>query len=99
MNNKLATSIRENGMNVIFNNIVNVEELTKIDSGKFVFPVYMENGDKYFCEIDFIAKKEDYTTDYDVKKYKEKLEKANIREKEKEEKKKKNIKKKNNDVE
>ena len=82
MNNKTASNIRKNGMNHIFNNVINSNELIRIDSGKFVFPVIMENGDKFYCEIDFIAKKEDYTPDYDVSKYNDKIERMKKAEKE-----------------
>ena len=81
MNNKLATEIRDYGMNRVFEGI-DFSELIQIDSGKFVFPIDVE-GTVYFCEVDFVAKKEDYTPDYDVKKYAEKLHNAEIREKEK----------------
>jgi len=82
MNNKIASSVRENGMNCIFNNVINPDELIRIDSGKFVFPVFMENGDKFYCEIDFIAKKEDYTPNYDISKYNDKIERMKKAEKE-----------------
>lgn len=82
MNNKTASNIRENGMNHIFNNVINSNELIRIDSGKFIFPVIMENGDKFYCEIDFIAKKEDYTPDYDISKYNDKIERMKKAEKE-----------------
>ena len=81
MNNKLATEIRDYGMNRVFD-VMDFSELIRIDSGKFVFPVDVE-GTVYFCEVDFVAKKEDYTPDYDTKKYAEKLHNAEIREKEK----------------
>lgn len=81
MNNKTAQIIRENGMNHIFNNVINSEELIRIDTGKFVFPVVVDEV-KYFCEIDFIAKKEDYTIDYDVKKYAEKIDRMEKAQKE-----------------
>lgn len=86
MNNKTATMIRDFGIARIFDG-VDFSELIKIDSGKFVFPINTDEGD-FFCEVDFIAKKEDYTPDYDVKKYAEKLANAEQREKEKEQKKK-----------
>jgi len=86
MNNKTATMIRDFGIARIFDG-VDFSELIKIDSGKFVFPINTDEGD-FFCEVDFIAKKEDYTPDYDVKKYAEKLANAAQREKEKEQKKK-----------
>ena len=81
MNNKTASLIRNYGMNRVFEGI-EFSELIQIDSGKFVFPIDVE-GTVYFCEVDFVAKKEDYTPDYDVKKYAEKLHNAEIREKEK----------------
>ncbi len=81
MNNKTASMIRDFGMARVFDG-VDFSELVQIDSGKFVFPVNTEEGD-FWCEVDFVAKKEDYTPDYDVKKYAEKLHNAEIREKEK----------------
>ena len=84
MNNKLATEIRDYGMNRVFDGM-DFSELIRIDSGKFVFPVDVE-GTVYFCEVDFVAKKEDYTPDYDVKKYAEKVANAEKREQEKREK-------------
>ena len=74
MNNKLATEIRDYGMNRVFDGM-DFSELIRIDSGKFVFPVDVE-GTVYFCEVDFVAKKEDYTPDRDVRLYAEKLAKA-----------------------
>jgi len=81
MNNKVASMVRDYGMSRVFDGI-DFSELVKIDSGKFVFPVDVENV-TYWCEVDFVAKKEDYTPEYDVKKYAEKVEKAEQREKEK----------------
>ena len=81
MNNKTAQMIRDYGIDRVFDG-VDFSELIKIDSGKFVFPVNTDDGD-FWCEVDFVAKKEDYTPDYDVKKYAEKLAKAEEREKEK----------------
>ena len=81
MNNKTASMIRDFGMARVFDGM-DFSELIKIDSGKFVFPVNTENGD-FWCEVGFVAKKEDYTPDYDVKKYAEKLHNAEVREKEK----------------
>lgn len=81
MNNKVASMVRDYGMSRVFDGI-DFAELVKIDSGKFVFPVDVENV-TYWCEVDFVAKKEDYTPEYDVKKYAEKIEKAEQREKEK----------------
>lgn len=71
MNNKTASMIRDFGMARIFDGI-EPSELIQIDSGKFVFPLDIE-GTVYFCEVDFVAKKEDYTPDYDVSKYAEKV--------------------------
>lgn len=81
MNNKTASMIRDFGMGRVFDGM-EFSELIQIDSGKFVFPVDVE-GEVYFCEVDFVAKKEDYTPDYDVKKYAEKVHNAEIRDKEK----------------
>ena len=81
MNNKTASLIRDFGMSRVFDGM-DFSEMIRIDSGKFVFPVDVE-GTVYFCEVDFVAKKEDYTPDYDVKKYAEKLQKAEEREKDK----------------
>ena len=81
MNNKTASLIRDFGMSRVFDGM-DFSEMIRIDSGKFVFPVDIE-GTVYFCEVDFVAKKEDYTPDYDVKKYTEKLQKAEEREKDK----------------
>jgi len=86
MNNKTAAMIRDFGIARIFDG-VDFSELIKIDSGKFVFPINTDEGD-FFCEVNFIAKKEDYTPDYDIKKYAEKLANAAQREKDKEQKKK-----------
>ena len=82
MNNKTASMIRDYGMNRVFDGM-DFSEMIRIDSGKFVFPLDVE-GTVYYCEVDFVAKKEDYTPDYDVQKYAEKLKKADDREKEKE---------------
>ena len=81
MNNKTASMIRDFGMARVFDGM-EFSELVKIDSGKFVFPVNTDEGD-FWCEVDFVAKKEDYTPDYDVKKYAEKLAKASAREEDK----------------
>ena len=81
MNNKLATEIRDYGMNRVFDGI-DFSEMIRIDSGKFVFPVDVE-GTVYFCEVDFVAKKEDYTPERDIRLYQEKCSKALEREKEK----------------
>ena len=80
MKNKTASLIRDFGMTRVFEGI-ELSEMIQIDSGKFVFPLDVE-GVVYFCEVDFVAKKEDYTPDYDVAKYAEKLKKAEEREKE-----------------
>jgi len=84
MNNKTASMIRDFGMNRVFDGM-DFSEMIKIDSGKFVFPVDVE-GTVYFCEVDFVAKKEDYTPERDVRLYEEKCAKALEREKEKQEK-------------
>ena len=80
MNNKIAESIRNTVINQVFTPDV-LNELIQIDTGKFVIPVSDENGNILsYCEIDFIAKKEDYTPNYDVSKFAEKIirmEKAN----------------------
>lgn len=81
MNNKTASMIRDFGMNRVFDGM-DFSEMIKIDSGKFVFPVDVE-GTVYFCEVDFVAKKEDYTPERDVRLYEEKCAKALEREKEK----------------
>lgn len=74
MNNKTATMIRDFGMARVFDG-VDFSELIQIDSGKFVLPINTDEGD-FFCEVDFVAKKEDYTPDRDVRLYAEKLAKA-----------------------
>lgn len=79
MNNKIAETIRNTVINMVFTPET-IENLIQIDTGKFIFPVKDENEKTVFCEIDFIAKKEDYTPDYDVNKFAEKIvrmEKAN----------------------
>lgn len=81
MNNKTASMIRDFGIARVFDGI-EFSELIQIDSGKFVFPINTDEGD-FFCEVDFVAKKEDYTPDYDVKKYAEKVAKATERERDK----------------
>ena len=74
MNNKTATMIRDFGMARVFDGM-DFSELIQIDSGKFVLPINTDEGD-FFCEVDFVAKKEDYTPDRDVRLYAEKLAKA-----------------------
>ncbi len=74
MNNKTASMIRDFGMSRVFDG-VDFSELVQIDSGKFVFPVNTDEGD-FWCEVDFVAKKEDYTPDRDVRLYAEKVAKA-----------------------
>ena len=76
MNNKVASMVRDFGMSRVFDGI-DFSELIQIDSGKFVFPVDVE-GTVYFCEVDFVAKKEDYSPDRDIRLYAEKVEKARI---------------------
>ena len=85
MNNKTASMIRDFGMARVFDGM-DFSELVKIDSGKFVFPVDTDDG-MFWCEVEKKKKKEDYTPDYDVKKYAEKLHNAEEREKEKQAKK------------
>lgn len=84
MNNKTASMIRNYGMNRVFDGM-DFSEMIKIDSGKFVFPLDVD-GTVYYCEVDFVAKKEDYTPERDVRLYEEKCSKALEREKEKQEK-------------
>ena len=73
MNNKIAESIRNTVINQVFTpNILN--NVIQIDTGKFIFPVCDENDNIIsYCEIDFIAKKEGYTPDYDVNKFSDKI--------------------------
>lgn len=78
MNNKTASMIRDFGMARVFDGM-DFSEMIKIDSGKFVFPINTEEGD-FWCEVNFVAKREDYTPDRDVRLYAEKLEKASARE-------------------
>ena len=72
MNNKIAESIRNTVINQVFTPDI-LNELIQIDTGKFVIPVSDEKGIIAYCEIDFIAKKEGYTPDYDVNKFAEKI--------------------------
>lgn len=81
MNNKLASEIRDFGMNRVFDGM-DFSEMIQIDSGKFVFPLDID-GNVFYCEVDFVAKKEDYTPDRDVRLYQEKCSKAVEREHEK----------------
>ena len=81
MNNKLASEIRDFGMNRVFDGM-DFSEMIQIDSGKFVFPLDID-GNVFYCEVGFVAKKEDYTPDRDVRLYQEKCSKAIEREKEK----------------
>lgn len=81
MNNKTASMIRDYAMSRVFDGM-DFSEMIQIDSGKFVFPVDVE-GTVYFAEVDFVAKKEDYTPERDVRLYAEKVQKAEEREKEK----------------
>lgn len=81
MNNKTASMIRDYAMSRVFDGM-DFSEMIQIDSGKFVFPVDVE-GTVYFAEVDFVAKKEDYTPERDVRLYTEKVQKAEEREKEK----------------
>lgn len=81
MNNKVASMVRDYAMSRVFDGM-DLSEMIQIDSGKFVFPVDVE-GTVYFAEVDFVAKKEDYTPDRDVRLYAEKVAKAVEREKDK----------------
>lgn len=72
MNNKTAEKIRNTVINQVFTSDI-LDELIQIDTGKFVIPVSDEKGIIAYCEIDFIAKKEDYTPNYDVSKFAEKV--------------------------
>lgn len=81
MNNKTASMIRDYGMNRVFEGM-DFSEMIQIDSGKFVFPLDVD-GTLFYCEVDFIAKKEDYTPDRDVRLYAEKVEKARVNAEEK----------------
>ena len=81
MNNKTASMIRDFGMARVFDGM-DFSELVKIDSGKFVFPINTDDGD-FWCEVDFVAKKEDYTPDYDIERYAKKLHDAEVRERDK----------------
>lgn len=81
MNNKTASMIRDFGMARVFDGM-DLSELVKIDSGKFVFPINTDEGD-FWCEVDFVAKKEDYTPERDIRLYAEKVTKAEEREKDK----------------
>lgn len=72
MNNKTAESIRNTVINQVFDNDV-LNNLIQIDTGKFIFPVCDGDNIISYCEIDFIAKKEGYTPDYDINKFNEKV--------------------------
>jgi len=98
MNNELATKVRNIGIDYIFNNIIDINTLIRKDSGKFIFKVNDDNNE-YYCEIDFVCKKEDYTPDYDIRKYAEKVKNQENKKKEKEENKKKKAQKKNDNEE
>ena len=76
MNNKTASMIRDFGMSRVFDGM-DFSEMIQIDSGKFVFPVEFEEN-MFWCEVDFVAKKEDYTPDRDIRLYAEKVEKARV---------------------
>lgn len=81
MNNKTASMIRDYAMSRVFDGM-DFSEMIQIDSGKFVFPIDVE-GVVYYAEVDFVAKKEDYTPERDIRLYAEKVTKAEEREKEK----------------
>lgn len=92
MNNKTAEFIRNTVINQVFSPDI-MNELIQIDTGKFVIPVSNEKGIISYCEIDFIAKKEDYTPNYDVSKFAEKIARMEKAEKELKERKAKKAKK------
>lgn len=81
MNNKVASMVRDYAMSRVFDGM-DFSEMIQIDSGKFVFPIDVE-GVVYYAEVDFVAKKEDYTPERDIRLYAEKVTKAVEREKEK----------------
>ena len=81
MNNKIASMVRDYAMSRVFDGM-DFSEMIQIDSGKFVFPIDVE-GVVYYAEVDFVAKKEDYTPERDIRLYDEKVAKAVEREKEK----------------
>ena len=76
MNNKVASMVRDYGMSRVFDGM-DFSEMVQIDSGKFVFPVEVDEN-MFWCEVDFVAKKEDYTPDRDIRLYAEKVEKARV---------------------
>lgn len=82
MNNKVASMVRDYAISRVFDGM-DFSEMIQIDSGKFVFPIDVE-GVVYYAEVDFVAKKEDYTPERDIRLYAEKVAKAVEREKEKE---------------
>ena len=81
MNNKVASMVRDYGMSRVFDGM-DFSEMVQIDSGKFVFPVEVDEN-MFWCEVDFVAKKEDYTPDRDIRLYAEKVEKARVNAEEK----------------
>ena len=78
MNNKVASMVRDYGMNRVFDGM-DFSEMIQIDSGSFVFPLDID-GTVYYCGVNFVAKKEDYSPERDIRLYAEKVEKANARE-------------------
>lgn len=78
MNNAIATTIRNAGISTVFPNGV-PSDFIQTDTGKFVFSV----GDGKWCGISFTSKTEDYTPDYEVKKFTEKCNAQREREAEK----------------
>lgn len=88
MNNKTAESIRNTVINQVFTPDI-LNELIQIDTGKFVIPVYENDNIISYCEIDFIAKKEGYTPDYDCGKFAEKVQRMEKAQKELQERKQK----------
>ena len=77
MNNKTAFVIRDYAFQRVINGI-DESELIQIDTNKYVIPIDIEDV-TYFCEVDFIAKKEGYIPDNDIEKYKTKVENAKKR--------------------
>ena len=77
MNNKTANMIRDFAFARILDGI-NECEMIQIDTNKYIIPVDIEN-ETYFCELDLVAKKEDYTPESDIEKYFTKVENAKKR--------------------
>ena len=77
MNNKTSEMIRNFAFARIIDGIEE-SELIQIDTNKYIIPVDVEN-ETYFCQIDFTAKKENYTPESDIEKYSIKVENAQKR--------------------